>query len=266
MTGLALGLVLASGLLHALWNVLLAKAPRGFDTMAVANLIGFLAWLPVALVSWRIDRAAWPWLAVSAAFQILYFVVVNFAYARAPAHTAYPVARGAAPVLLLVIALLAGDGVTWWAAAGVALIGAGVLGTAAGTPAFRTVAVALPVAVSLAGYTYVTAHGLRHADAATYFWLSMIPVVSIAMLTRKPAAVRDQMRPATVAMGLGMVGAHGLTLLALAMVPPAQVPAIGALRETGILFMIALTWRQASRSAVAGAALIFAGVVVLAAG
>ncbi|MGK5681399.1 hypothetical protein [Actinoplanes sp. URMC 104] len=267
---LALTLVLASALLHALCNVLLGRlAPEGFDGAIAGNALGLLALTPLALARWRVEDAAWGWVAVSACLSVTYFLLLNVAYARTPVHAAYPVARGLAPVLLLAVALAAGDEVPAWAAPGVLVVSAGVLLTASGATR-RSVAAAAPVAVSLACYTYVASLGLRHADPATYLWLSMAPLVVVSTAVRlatRPAALRAQVRPATFVIGLGSVGAHVLTLAALALVAAAQVPAVAALRETGILFVVALSWLTGGRpsaSAFAGSALVFAGVAVLA--
>jgi hypothetical protein len=55
--------------------------------------------------------------------------------------------------------------------------------------------------------------------------------------------LRADVRAATLAVGLGIFGAYGPTLEALAMVDVARVPAVAALRETSILFVAALSWR-----------------------
>ncbi|WP_127500743.1 hypothetical protein [Actinoplanes solisilvae] len=266
---LALILVLSSALLHALWNVLLANAPKGFDVNIAANALGFAAWTPLALIRWRVDEAAWGYLAVSACFSATYFLLLNVAYARAPVHAAYPVARGLAPVLLLVLASSIAGRVDPRAGLGVLIISAGILLTASGADR-RSILAAAPVAVSLTCYTYVASLGLKHADPATYFWLSMAPLIVIATVSRlftDAAAFTVHLRPVTFAIGLGSVGAHGLMLAALSLVTAAQVPAIAALRETGILFVVALSWltvrKMAAHTAV-GALLIFGGVVVLA--
>ncbi|MCO8275941.1 hypothetical protein M1L60_35725 [Actinoplanes sp. TRM 88003] len=263
---LALGLVLSSALLHALWNVLLAGAPKGFEVTIAANTFGFIAWTPLALTRWRVDDAAWGYLAVSACFSVTYFLLLNVAYARAPVHAAYPVARGLAPVLVLLLTLPS-TGLPAWSGLGVLVISGGILLTASGANR-RSVLAAAPVAVSLTCYTYVASLGLRHADPAPYFWLTMAPLVVVTALAR-PRAVRDNLRPVTLVIGLGSFAAHGLALAAIALVAAAEVPAIAALRETGILFVIAMAalsdHKPTARTAV-GAALIFAGVAVLALG
>jgi uncharacterized membrane protein len=266
----ALALVLASAFVHALWNVLFARAPRGIAGLAVTNAAGFTAWAPIALARWRIESAAWPYLLVSAAFQIYYLIVLNRAYARAPAPTVYPVARGLGPVLVLAAAAVGGARIPGWAVVAVGLISAGVWLTVTGSVDRRVFTAAVPVAISLAAYPFVAGYGLRHADPATYLWLSLAPLtagtVAISLVTAR-AGLRAAIRPATIVTGVGMVAAGGLTMAALAMTEPAQVPAIAALRETGILFVVPLSWlidRTFAGRAAVGAALVFTGVVLLA--
>src|SRR5262245_6538913 len=100
--------VLSSAFVHAAWNVGLSRAPRGHDTTAVALTIGLLAWTPLALARWRVEAEVWPYVLASAAFELAYFAALNAAYARAPAHAVYPVARGLAPALLLPVAAAGG--------------------------------------------------------------------------------------------------------------------------------------------------------------
>jgi hypothetical protein len=277
---LAVGIVLASALLHATWNVLLSRVPRGLDTTAVGLAIGLVAWTPVALWRWQLDSGVWPYVLGSAALELTYFVLLTVAYARAPAHAVYPVARGLGPALLLPVVAVAGGGIPALAGIGVLAISGGVLLTAWGEADRKAVMAAVPVAVCIAAYTFIDGHGVRHADPATYLWLTMLPIVPVLLITRLivsgPRALREQLRPSTVVFGLGTYAAYGLTLLALSLVPAVQIPAVAALRETSILFVLALSWLTARRAApdsgaaapgvatAAGAVLVFGGVAVLA--
>jgi uncharacterized membrane protein len=273
---LAVGIVLASALLHATWNVLLSRVPRGMDTTAVGLAIGFVAWTPVALWRWQLDPGVWPYVLGSAALELTYFVLLTVAYARAPAHAVYPVARGLGPALLLPVVAIAGGGIPAFAGIGVLAISGGVLLTAWGEADRKAVLAAVPVAGCIAAYTFLDGHGVRHADPATYLWLTMLPIVPVLLITRLivsgPRALREQLRPSTVVFGLGTYAAYGLTLLALSLVPAVQIPAVAALRETSILFVLALSWLTARRTATkspgaataAGAVLVFGGVAVLA--
>lgn len=279
MSGLplvAVAIVLGSALLHASWNLLLSRAPKGHDSTAVGIGLGLLAWTPVAVARWRVESGVWPYVLASAVLELAYFAALNLAYARAPAHAVYPVARGLAPALLLPIAAL--TGFSWWSVLGVLTITAGVLLTAWGEADRRSLLSAVPVAACIAGYTMVDAHGLRYADPAAYLWLTMVPVVvgllaSRLFVHRGLAFVRPQLRLTTLGLGLGVFAAYGLTLVALSLVDVSQVPAIAALRESSILFVLALSFvstestmdrRRPGPAAAAGAALVFTGVAVLA--
>ena len=278
MPVLAVAVVLASAMLHAGWNLLLANAPKGLDATAVAMGLGLVVWTPIALVRWRLDAGVWPYVAASAALELAYFAALTLAYSRAPAHAVYPVARGLAPVLLLpVAALAAATGLSWATWLGVLAIALGVVCTAVGEVNRRAVLTALPVAATIAGYTYVDSVGLHHAEPATYLWLIMAPVF-VALLGARLLRHRSarplvaQLRPATAGLGIGLFAAYGLTLVALSLVPATLVPAVAALRESSILFLLAFTWlstvdaqeKRPTRATVAGAVLVFTGVATLA--
>src|SRR2546421_3336960 len=98
--------------------------------------------------------------------------------------------------------------------------------------------------------------------------MAMPPLVVIVLLVSRTVAghgvgaLRREVRPVTLAVGLGVFGAYGLTLTALALVSAAQVPAVAAVRESSILFVLALT--RPSLVTAMGGALVFGGVVLLA--
>src|SRR5688572_12473459 len=107
---LALVLVLSSALIHALWDVLLAREPRGNegarrsrgnDGAEAASAVGDHIVTQLAVMRWRVADEAWPSIVLSGAVEASCLGVRNGEDARQPAHTAYPVARGLAPVLLL---------------------------------------------------------------------------------------------------------------------------------------------------------------------
>jgi uncharacterized membrane protein len=175
--------------------------------------------------------------------------------------------------------VLLGAPVPVWTTLAVVAIGAGIALTARGFADRRAMLAALPVAACIAGYTFVDARGLHHADPATYLWLVMLPVSAVLLGVRlgraggasgRPgggSALRAQLTFGTVLVGVGIYGAYGLTLAALALVPTAGVPAVAAVRETGILFVVVIGWLTArarpTLSPVIGAALVFAGVALL---
>src|SRR5919204_6741238 len=136
----ALALALGAAALHALWNLLLAREAdtEAATAVAVASLVVVLA-LPAAL-TWRVEDAAVPFVLGSAALELAYVGLLAAAYRRFELSVVYPVARGLAPVLALVLTVLvtpsapsAGEGVGVLAvAAGVFLVRGGVPGSIRG--------------------------------------------------------------------------------------------------------------------------------------
>src|SRR4051812_28109306 len=103
----ALALALAAAFVHAAWNLLLSGSEDTHSATAVAVAAGALVWAPVSAVVWRLDGSAWPYLAASSGLELLYLVLLASAYAVAAMGFVYPIARGSAPVLVLVVGAIA---------------------------------------------------------------------------------------------------------------------------------------------------------------
>jgi drug/metabolite transporter (DMT)-like permease len=269
----AVAIVLASAGLHAVWNLLVAGARDTHAVTAVALLAAAAAAAPVAVLTWDVDGAAVPYIAASAALELAYFALLATAYARADLTFVYPIARGSAPVLVLVVSvLLLGASLAAGEVAGVLAIAAGVLlvrGLGA-EGSGRALMLSLAVAACIAGYTLVDDRGVRHAAALGYFEavlvLTALPYAAAVAVTRGRAALRHAATPRTVAAGLAMFGAYALTLAALEV---AEAAPVAALRETSVVMATAAA-AIAARELVparrlAGAVAVVAGIAAIAA-
>jgi multidrug transporter EmrE-like cation transporter len=77
---------------------------------------------------WDVEREVWPFLVASSALELLYIALLGAAYRRAELSVVYPLGRGLAPVLVLVVGVLAlGAGTSAAQVAGVCLVGLGML-------------------------------------------------------------------------------------------------------------------------------------------
>ena len=82
----------------------------------------------MAALTWDVDGAALPYVLASGALELVYFGLLATAYSRADLTFVYPVARGSAPVIVLVVSVAAlGAAVSGLQAAGVLAVAAGVL-------------------------------------------------------------------------------------------------------------------------------------------
>src|SRR2546421_13067912 len=102
----ALLLSLAAAVVHAVWNLLLSGEEDVHSATAVAIAFGVLVFAPVAALTWRLQSTALPFVAGSSALELVYLVLLATAYSVAAMSFVYPIARGSAPVLVLVANLI----------------------------------------------------------------------------------------------------------------------------------------------------------------
>jgi len=80
MPAAAFALALSSAFVHALCNLLLARARDSEAATAVALVAGALVFAPVAALTGGVSSAALPYLAASAALEVGYFILLANAY------------------------------------------------------------------------------------------------------------------------------------------------------------------------------------------
>ena len=266
-------LALAAAVLHAGWNVLLARSRDVLAATTVALVLSVLLFAPVAAATWDVEAAAVPWIAASALFEIVYFALLTTAYSRSDLSLVYPVARGSAPVFVLAGAALTGATVGLGQALGVLLVGGGILlvrGVGGNTDA-RGVVLALAIGSAIAGYTLVDKQGVEHAAVIPYLELILAPAALAAVawhaVRGRLAAVRMELGWPTVVAAIFAFAAYGFVLAALTL---ASAPAVAAVRETSVLFAVALgasvLGEPVGRSRASGAVLVVAGVALVALG
>jgi drug/metabolite transporter (DMT)-like permease len=264
-------LALAAAFVHALWNILLARARDPEAATAVALVVAIVAFAPVAAVVWEADAAVWPYVLGSSAFELVYFVLLAAAYRRAELSVVYPLARGLAPVLVLVFGIAALDATSSAAqAAGVCLVGLGVLLVRGlgRQPDPRGVFFGVAIAGCIAAYTLIDNGGIELAGPITYLELSMLaPAIAYAagvVAVKGLPAVRAEVNPSSVVAGISTFAAYALVLAALERAAAAPVAAV---RETSVVIATAgaaLVLRErVGVTRLGGAVLVAAGVALL---
>ena len=265
----AFGRALAAAVVHALWNLLLARARDPEAATAVALVTGVVVFAPVAALTWELEAEAWPYLVATSLLELLYVALLGAAYRRAELSVVYPLARGVAPVLVLAVGAL-GAGTSAAQAAGVCLVGLGVLLVRglARPAASAGVLFGLAIACSIAAYTLVDDEGIRYANAITYLELALVvPAAGYAagiVLFKGGAALRAEVRPSSLAAGVSVFVAYALVLAALAR---AEAAPVAAVRETSVVIATAgaalLLRERVGPGRLAGAVLVAAGVALL---
>ena len=272
MAGGAVALALGAAVLHAVWNLLLARAPDTDAATAVALAIGVGLYAIPAVVLWDVDAAAWPYIAGSALFELFYVITLAAGLSRGDLSVVYPLARGSAPVLVLAVSAgVLGAATSAWQVAGVVLVAAGVLLVRGMRRPDDPVVVALALACGacIAGYTIIDAHGLDHAGALSYLWviiaLTTAGYLPLVARMRGREALRRAFTPATAAAGALFFGAYLLVLAALRLAEPGPVAAV---RETSVVVATALGYlilrERVTPARAAGAAVVVAGIALVA--
>jgi drug/metabolite transporter (DMT)-like permease len=236
----ALALVLCAATLHAFWNVLLAGARDVPGTTAAALLVGCAVFLPAAVVGWDVETGAWPYIAASGALELVYFSLLAIAYSRAEMSLVYPLTRGLAPLIVLVVSVVVlGLGSSAGEAVGVVLVGVGVLGVRGvrGRMDWRVLALVAGIACAIASYTLVDRYGIRRASAITYLELVLVPPALLYSAALGRERVRRAFGWRTAGAGVAMLGTYALVLVSLRLASAASVAAV---RESGIVIAVAL--------------------------
>ena len=193
------------------------------------------------------------------------------AYGRADLSFVYPIARGSAPVLVLLVGVVVlGAGASASQVGGVLLVAAGVLLVrgVGGRANAADLGLALAISGCIAAYTLLDKYGIRYASPVVYQELSMIPValifLAVTLSRRGRIAVRGTVGLPAIAAGLATFGAYILVLAALARAPAAPVAAV---RETSIViatvFAAPLLHERVGAARLAGAVVVVVGVVLL---
>lgn len=207
MSLLALWLVLASAALHVFWNSLVKQCQDKLSFAWLTTVAGNLVLLP-AFIFWRgfstgsLGPEVWFWACVSGILETLYVACLFGAYEAADLSAVYPLSRGAAPVVTLLLAgALVHDAATTTQALAVGVVVAGTL--LVGLSAWRQDAgqrhtrrgllLALATGCAIAGYHLADrkAMGLTPApDPLDYLFLMHLFMslwVSLWAWTRRPS-------------------------------------------------------------------------------
>lgn len=238
--------VLFAALLHASWNALVKAGPNKlFGTVLVTTGAGMIALLLLPFASLP-AVASWPWLAASVCCQVVYYLLLAAAYHHGDMGHAYPLMRGAAPLLVTIASIpLLGETLSAQQYVAIALICAGVFAMSLhskahdGAGARRATAFALLNAAVIACYTVIDGIGVRlsGAPAAYTMWLFLLTAIGLllAVVGRRHQLLqygRLHWRMGLLG-GVGTMASYGLALWAMTSAP---VAVVAALRETSILF------------------------------
>ncbi|HEV3461694.1 MAG TPA: DMT family transporter [Candidatus Dormibacteraeota bacterium] len=271
-----LPLVLLAAVFHATWNAMLKASENPLALATRALTWGTVLSLPPVAVAWVLSGrpglplAGWLIALASAFLELIYFITLSTAYQRGELSVVYPIARGTAPLLaVLVGVILLGERLHAPAILGVIALLAGIWVVRRPSNAGSALAPALLTGVMIAAYTSLDRIGVRLGSPWVYGWLlwlfGAMLLVSFSRVRRIPGSRLSDEPRLSVAVAVLMTAAYFMILFALSVAPLAI---IAPLRESAIVLVTAWgIWRLGERRGawlrVAGALVIVAGIALL---
>jgi drug/metabolite transporter (DMT)-like permease len=260
------------------------------QTFQRGTLAAVLLSTPAVAVAWvwtgrpGLAPAAAGLCALSGALEVTYLWLLAAAYRRGELSAVYPIARGTAPLLAVIVGLgLLNERLSALQLAGVGLLLLGILTVTLSQATGRATVPALLTGVAIAGYTAVDRVGVRLTTPWLYGWLLIVLMV-VGIFASKWVAARlasarhpvrqERVAPAqipggraqAVLIGVFMWSGYLLVLWALSLAP---LSVVAPVRESSVVGVAVWgVWRLRERRAVpmklAGAVATLVGVVMVA--
>jgi drug/metabolite transporter (DMT)-like permease len=270
-------LVLLAALFHAGWNALVKMEPDRFLAIALIHGAAGVMGAVLVLVAPPMDAAAWWYLGPSIVTQQVYSLILVQAYRIGDLSQVYPLARGTAPVAVVLLSLwLLGDPLPWNKVLGVAAVSLGVVSLAwhrdfLSHGRWKPVVLSLINGVIIGGYTILDGRGVRAGGSPMAYggWLFLwfgLPWLA-ALPFYPPARKRRWERHwALLLLAGGGLCCAAYLLVVWALSLQAAAP-VSALRETSVIFAAllgSLLLREPfGLRRIAASAVVAAGVVLI---
>jgi drug/metabolite transporter (DMT)-like permease len=243
--------VLLAAVMHGGWNVLVKlKLDRFLSLFLIQSLMGLVGLAMLAFAGWP-SQASWPYAIASGLLHTGYNLFLARSYRTGDLSQVYPIARGTGPLFTFLGTWLLGtDAVTALGAGAILALICGIWVTAMGQRrALRldglTLFYALGTAAFIGAYSITDGLGARASGNPTAY-SGLLFVLDAAMLfvtgiyLRGPGILKD-VAPYWKTGLAGAALSAGAYWIAIWAMTEAPIAAVAALRETSILFVIAMS-------------------------
>lgn len=278
---LALVLLFLSATMHALWNFLLKSAEEKYIAMGWQVILSGIFSFFILFYSGLPPKEMWLLAIISMLLEAIYFILLCIAYTDHDFSLVYPIARGAAPALLVLwSALFLREQLTVGGYIGLAMITGGIILIGATTllqnqgkkPHLRGILTALSVALVISIYTFIDGTAVKNGPALPYgiSMFVMVPFVTTPYLMNRYGIAPFKRVWENYRGYLLMGGVLGLVayMLALFAYTIAPLSYSGAIREVSAVIGAFLGWRflkeEMGGIRLVGSVIVFAGVMVIA--
>jgi drug/metabolite transporter (DMT)-like permease len=283
MIAIAVGMALVAAVFHGTWNVLVKVSGDPISTFrratAMAAIVATVSLLPAWLLFGRpvLTPAATVLCVVSSVLETTYLFLLSTAYRRGELSAVYPIARGSAPLLSVMVGLLIlGERLAPEQLVGVGLLLVGILAVTISQARGRATLPALLTGVAIAAYSSVDRVGVRLATPWLYAWLLFtlmaieLPIAvrlasSFGLYRAVEGARQPTWRQASI-IGAFFWAGYFLVLWALSLAPLAVVAPVREIAIVAVAVWGVWRLRERERAAmkVSGAVATLIGVALLA--
>ena len=277
----AIILLFFSASMHAMWNFLLKSSEEKYIAMGWQVILSGLFSTVLIFFTGLPPSSMWFFAVLSMILEAIYFILLCIAYSDHDFSLVYPIARGAAPALLVLwSAIFLREQLTVGGYIGLAFITGGMIVIGATTllqsngekPHLRGILTALSVALVISIYTFIDGTAVKSGPALPYglSMFVMVPFVTTPYLTHRygwSSFTRVWVKNYKYLLIGGVLGlvAYMLALFAYTFAPLSYS---GAIREVSAVIGAFLGWRflkeEMGGVRVVGSAIVFAGVMVIA--
>jgi drug/metabolite transporter (DMT)-like permease len=236
-------IVLMAALAHAMWNGLVKNSEDKLLSLTFVRFIGMILGLIVIVTQPSMDRSILPYVLLASSIHFVYFYCLINSYKLGEFSQVYPISRGLAPMLVLFAGLfIVDDSISNWQIIGTLLICAGLMYLAANkrTIAFAPLTFAVATAFCIAGYTLVSAVGVRLSESFLVYagWLEVVTGTGVLVFSfirrgKETVAYGIHNWKHGSLTGILSIGGYSAALWAMTTMP---ISSVAVLRETSIIF------------------------------
>ena len=278
MLAFAFVLVIASALLHAMWNFATKKVSGNLGVLYLGLAIASVVLLPfalVALLASGLEPIGYVFIVATGAIHAFYFLFLSRAYAHGSISVVYPVARGCGVVGTAGLALvLLREEISMMGASGIICTSVGILfiGLSRGATVNdkRALFYALLVGLTMIVYSIIDKMAVAYVHPVLYilglFMLSMLFLTPYVVATRRDELIRAWKEYKGYSFVIGVGSAVGY-LMILFVFQVARVSYVVAVREVSVAIgaILGMTYlgEVRSRWKVLGIALITTGLILI---
>jgi drug/metabolite transporter (DMT)-like permease len=281
MPALAIVLLLTSAALHALWNLILKQSQEKYIAMGWQVIISGVLSFFMLFFTGLPPRSMWLFAGISAILETIYFVLLSFAYSDHDFSLVYPVARGAAPALVVLWSIMflhEIPSIGGFIGIATIIFGMGIIGATGflqpheGKPQLKGIVISLLIALVISIYTLVDGFAVKHGPALPYglSLFALMPVFTTPVIMHRNGwdrftEARHRQPVLLILVGFLGVIAYLFALFAYSIAP---VNYSEAIREVSVVLGAFAGWQflgeKLGKIRILGAIVIFAGIILIA--